>query len=138
MCAKWHEANVLIADLSHNFIPGLYPTVFGDNSYATELRLDYNYLTTMEGVPLDNQVGLKVLNVSHNQVSSFIFVNWTKLLRVSKNEFYIFTFPQLLQLTYRKLGLPIWKATIGMNVKSTFCVVECTSLFFSRAGSLKK
>ena len=70
-----NEANVLIADLSHNFIPGLYPTVFGDNSYATELRLDYNYLTTMEGVPLDNQVGLKVLNVSHNQVSSFIFVN---------------------------------------------------------------
>ena len=59
----------------------------------------------MEGVPLDNQVGLKVLNVSHNQVSSFIFVNWTELLRVSKNEFYIFTFPQSLQLTYRKLGL---------------------------------
>ena len=42
----------------------------------------------MEGVPLDNQVGLKVLNVSHNQVSSFIFVNWTELLRVSNNEFY--------------------------------------------------
>ena len=56
-------------DLSHNYIYGMKPTVFGDNSYATELRLDYNYLTTMAGVPLDNQVGIRMLNVSHNQVS---------------------------------------------------------------------
>ena len=89
----------------------------------------------MEGVPLDNQVGLKVLNVSHNQVSSFIFVNWTELLYVSKNEFYIFfNFSPIITTDIQKIRF-IWKATIG-NVKSTFCV-EHTS-FFSRAGSLKK
>ena len=57
----------------------------------------------MEGVPLDNQVGLKVLNVSHNQVSSFIFVNWTELLRVSNHEFYTFFHFTPIQLTFRKL-----------------------------------
>jgi len=61
--------NMTFLDLSHNYIYGMKPTVFGDNSYATELRLDYNYLTTMAGVPLDNQVGIRMLNVSHNQVS---------------------------------------------------------------------
>ena len=61
--------NMTFLDLSHNYIYGMTPTVFGDNSYATELRLDYNYLTTMAGVPLDNQVGIRMLNVSHNQVS---------------------------------------------------------------------
>ena len=61
-------------DLSHNYFYGMKPTVFGDNSYATELRLDYNYLTTMAGVPLDKQTGLKMLNVSHNQVSGGVLL----------------------------------------------------------------
>ena len=60
-----------VLDLSHNFIYGILPTVFGDNSYTTDLRLQYNYLTTMAGVPMDNQIGIRTLNVSYNQVRPY-------------------------------------------------------------------
>ena len=65
--------NMTVLDLSHNYIYGILPTVFGDNSYTTELRLEHNYLTTMAGVPLDSQVGIKILNVSYNQVTFKVF-----------------------------------------------------------------
>ena len=66
--------NMTFLDLSHNYLYGILPTVFGDNSYTLDLRLQFNYLTTMAGVPMDHQIGIKVLNVSYNQVrSNFLF-----------------------------------------------------------------
>ena len=62
--------NMTFLDLSHNYLYGILPTVFGDNSYTLDLRLQFNYLTTMAGVPMDHQVGIKTLNVSYNQVRS--------------------------------------------------------------------
>ena len=67
--------NMTFLDLSHNYLYGILPTVFGDNSYTLDLRLQFNYLTTMAGVPLDHQIGIKVLNVSYNQVRSNSFVH---------------------------------------------------------------
>ena len=61
--------NMTVLDLSHNFIYGILPSVFGGASWTTEMRLEYNYLTSMAGVPMDAQVGIRVLNVSYNQVS---------------------------------------------------------------------
>ncbi|CAB4054677.1 unnamed protein product [Lepeophtheirus salmonis] len=56
-------------------------TQFNENTYATEFLLQYNKLTSMSGVPLASQKGLKFLNVSHNAIVDIPRNTFPKLIR---------------------------------------------------------
>lgn len=80
-------ANVTKLDLSENQLRDIPKRAFDETTYATELQLAHNFFTSMEQVsyqktaifqietinvqiPLHNMTGLKILNVSHNQIET--------------------------------------------------------------------
>ncbi|XP_063596963.1 chaoptin-like [Penaeus indicus] len=62
--------NVTVLDLSYNSITAIPKEVFpGEQSYMTELRLQYNNLTNLGNLTM-HFPGIKILNVSYNQIEN--------------------------------------------------------------------
>lgn len=74
--------NMTILDMSHNLIDNFTKAAFDELSYPNEWRLQFNKLKLTSDIPLKFMAGIKMLNVSHNE-----------LREVNKN-----TFPKLYEL----------------------------------------
>lgn len=74
--------NMTILDMSHNLIDNFTKGAFDEISYPNEWRLQYNKLKLTSDIPLKFMAGIKMLNVSHNE-----------LREVNKN-----TFPKLYEM----------------------------------------
>ncbi|ODN04661.1 Insulin-like growth factor-binding protein complex acid labile subunit [Orchesella cincta] len=74
--------NMTVLDMSHNLIDNFTKAAFDENSYPNEWRLEYNKLKLTGDIPLKFMAGIKILNVSHNE-----------LREVNKN-----TFPKLYEM----------------------------------------
>ena len=74
-------------DISHNNIRDIDPEAFDELSYAFYFDASYNLLTNFSQIPMKFQKGIKLLNVSFNQIQDIPRSSFPKLYELASIDF---------------------------------------------------
>ena len=122
-------------DISHNNIRDIDPEAFDELSYAFHFDASYNLLTNFSQIPMKFQKGIKLLNVSFNQIQEIPRSSFPKLYELASIDFshnnitdvgrsVFSTLFSIRHLNFRYINYKIQNAGKIMNNNQQYCVAN--------------